>query len=129
MRNAHYWGDVTREAPNGHKYRLIVSLTVDQKNGAISVYEEARRDRSVGDVLTNEIKLAAVHDDDFMLELAHEFGHLQGFTDFYRDVRDPTSRRGYKAVAYPGFEDDIMGTGDRVKVEHLMLLIESYKKP
>ena len=123
----HYWGDVTREAPNGHKYRLIVSLTVDQKNGAISVYEEAGRDRSVGDVLTNEIKLAAVHDDDFMLELAHEFGHLLGFKDFYRDVRDPTSRRGYKAVAYPGFEDDIMGTGDRVKVEHLMLLIESYK--
>lgn len=92
----------------------------------VRLYGGVAPSRERGRCPNNTIRLSVKPSADLEQELAHEFGHLLGFKDFYRDAYD--SQRRTIAIPYPGFEDDMMGTGDRVKVEHIMLLIESYKK-
>ena len=86
---------------------------------AVSYFREIRtgsRAHVIGDT-------ANISPDDSMTTIQHETGHLLGLPDRYTDIRN--ERGDISSVPHPGYEDNLMGTGQRLSEGDITNIIQS----
>lgn len=120
-----YWNNISRTGSDGIVYTLSVKLESSMFGGGFKLEMNESPPTKNGTLgfrshVQGRVMRLWRSDPQFNATASHEFGHILGFGDQYRDVA------GGGSVALPGHGQDLMGTGYNIEAYHLRALAAMY---
>lgn len=127
-----HWGTSgALTASDGMRYALIVDMRVALEKSSASILVEQVMGDAVDASAAQGGSVITIQGSPSPLTLAHEFGHVLGFHDFYQKMRDPRTKKDIAGdfKSAPGFENTLMHSGAVVTGDMLGRVARGYERP